>query len=272
MGLMLNEFEKSHYWKASDDVIDLAQLLKINFGITYFDYCRAFDDNSCIMYFSDRNYVNYFFTHLDYKPPTSYLVPGKYLWQNTIPSHFLTVAGQDFQYVHGLTIINRKSDHFEVANFSAPAECSSVMNIYLNHLELLEQFVIYFIEQMGIEKIRKSSRLVLPDGFTEVEKQLIDHRESIDNFVRGIKQGSKIRKNKYQAKFKEKMISLSAREVECLMLLSEGLSNKKIAQELDISFRTVEGYFSKLLEKTQLQNRVELIVAYQGTLGMCMKS
>ena len=89
MKITFDHFEKSSYWHASADVSKLAETLRAHFGITYFDYCRAFDDNTCIMFFSDRNYVNYFFKHSDYQPPTSYLIPGKYLWQNTIPEHFL---------------------------------------------------------------------------------------------------------------------------------------------------------------------------------------
>ena len=40
--------------------------------------------------------------------------------------------------------------------------------------------------------------------------------------------------------------------------VARGLSNKEIAHELNLSLRTVEGHISRILDKKQLNNRVEL--------------
>lgn len=40
--------------------------------------------------------------------------------------------------------------------------------------------------------------------------------------------------------------------------VARGLSNKEIAAELNLSLRTVEGHISRILDKKQLNNRVEL--------------
>jgi DNA-binding NarL/FixJ family response regulator len=40
--------------------------------------------------------------------------------------------------------------------------------------------------------------------------------------------------------------------------VARGLSNKEIAAELNISLRTVEGHISRILDKKNLSNRVEL--------------
>lgn len=52
---------------------------------------------------------------------------------------------------------------------------------------------------------------------------------------------------------------LSVRELEVLLLLSDGLSTSEIAQQLFISQRTVEHHRSHLLAKTQSKNVVGLI-------------
>ncbi len=52
---------------------------------------------------------------------------------------------------------------------------------------------------------------------------------------------------------------LSSRELEILELVVKGLSNYKIAQELDISKRTVDNHISNILKKTNADNRVELV-------------
>ena len=53
--------------------------------------------------------------------------------------------------------------------------------------------------------------------------------------------------------------SLSAREVEIIELVANGLTNHQIAGKLDISKRTVDNHISNILSKTDTDNRVELV-------------
>jgi two-component system, NarL family, response regulator LiaR len=55
-------------------------------------------------------------------------------------------------------------------------------------------------------------------------------------------------------------VDISERELELLNNLSQGLSNKEIADKMFISPRTVEGYKSKLMQKTGLNNSLNLIL------------
>jgi DNA-binding NarL/FixJ family response regulator len=50
---------------------------------------------------------------------------------------------------------------------------------------------------------------------------------------------------------------LSAREIEVLRLVSAGKSNQQIADELVISFNTVQRHVSNILDKTGTTNRTE---------------
>jgi DNA-binding NarL/FixJ family response regulator len=51
---------------------------------------------------------------------------------------------------------------------------------------------------------------------------------------------------------------LSRRELEVLLLVSQGKSNNEIAQALSVSEKTVRNHVSTLLEKLNLSNRVQL--------------
>ena len=53
---------------------------------------------------------------------------------------------------------------------------------------------------------------------------------------------------------------LSSRETEVLQLLSQGLSNKEIAERLYISERTVKNHISNVLSKLHLENRVKAAI------------
>jgi two-component system, NarL family, nitrate/nitrite response regulator NarL len=54
--------------------------------------------------------------------------------------------------------------------------------------------------------------------------------------------------------------SLTRREKEILLLISNGISNKKIAEQLFISENTVKNHLKNLLEKLELENRVQLAI------------
>ncbi|MEH6992664.1 response regulator transcription factor [Neobacillus drentensis] len=54
--------------------------------------------------------------------------------------------------------------------------------------------------------------------------------------------------------------SLTRREKEILLLIGDGISNKKVAEQLYISENTVKNHIKNLLEKLELENRVQLAV------------
>ena len=53
--------------------------------------------------------------------------------------------------------------------------------------------------------------------------------------------------------------SLSDREVQIIELVAAGLTNQEIAQQLEISKRTVDNHISNILTKTSSDNRVALV-------------
>jgi DNA-binding NarL/FixJ family response regulator len=44
--------------------------------------------------------------------------------------------------------------------------------------------------------------------------------------------------------------------------VARGMSNKEIASELNLSLRTIEGHISRILDKKNLSNRVELALHF----------
>jgi DNA-binding CsgD family transcriptional regulator len=62
------------------------------------------------------------------------------------------------------------------------------------------------------------------------------------------------------ASFAKNKNILSPRQEDCLVLLIRGMRSKKIAQELNLSSRTVEHYIEALKIKLSVRSRSELIV------------
>jgi len=58
---------------------------------------------------------------------------------------------------------------------------------------------------------------------------------------------------------------LSPREIEVLGLLSRGLSNKEIADQLGLSVETVHSYLKTIYEKLHVRCRTEAVIRYAAT-------
>ena len=54
-------------------------------------------------------------------------------------------------------------------------------------------------------------------------------------------------------------MNLSAREMEIIELVADGLTNQEIAERLTISKRTVDNHVSNMFTKTGSKNRVALL-------------
>jgi len=64
---------------------------------------------------------------------------------------------------------------------------------------------------------------------------------------------------------------LSSREVEVLQLIAEGMANKQVAAELDISVKTVEKHRQRVMEKLKIHDTAGLI-RYAITTGIIENS
>ena len=67
---------------------------------------------------------------------------------------------------------------------------------------------------------------------------------------------------KEEEEFDYHKYDISEKEYEVIQLVSEGLSNKEIAQKLFLSEGTVRNYLSMILEKLNLRDRTQLAIFY----------
>lgn len=88
-------------------------------------------------------------------------------------------------------------------------------------------------------------------------------RQEIFNAVRVVSQGGSLLQPAIASKvfqhISQEVAALSPREMEVLKLLSKGLKNSTLAQELFISERTVKFHVSAILSKLGVKNRTEAV-------------
>ncbi|NDJ19035.1 response regulator transcription factor [Myxacorys almedinensis] len=105
--------------------------------------------------------------------------------------------------------------------------------------------------------------LAKPFELTElgaIARNLLDRVQMIESEWRSRLQAAEpVVRSETSNKYAPSLITLTSREKEVLILLSDGLSNGQIGGELHLSSRTIEKYVSSLLRKTDTNNRAELV-------------
>ena len=96
-----------------------------------------------------------------------------------------------------------------------------------------------------IERVNKNS-LIVDSLYLSIKKQTTVSTQT----------------KKYHLLHNKKYIVLSAKEFHCLSFLSHGMRIKRIAQEMDISVRTVETYIKRAKNKRNLSNYDDLCKVY----------
>ncbi|WAA12983.1 response regulator [Fervidibacillus halotolerans] len=95
--------------------------------------------------------------------------------------------------------------------------------------------------------------------------------EDLLEYLRGLVEGSNLPARKIAGKIwsqmqvrhfhEEKPLpSLTSKEREILLLVTKGLTNKQISEQLSIAENTVKNHIKNLLRKLQMENRVQLAV------------
>jgi DNA-binding NarL/FixJ family response regulator len=70
-----------------------------------------------------------------------------------------------------------------------------------------------------------------------------------------------------KVKTQEKAVGLSAREEEILVLLTKGLSNKLIADQIGLSYDTVSSHLKRVYQKLHVNSRTEAVLRYLARDG-----
>ncbi len=70
-----------------------------------------------------------------------------------------------------------------------------------------------------------------------------------------------------KVKTQEQAVGLSAREEEILVLLTKGLSNKLIADQIGLSYDTVSSHLKRVYQKLHVNSRTEAVLRYLARDG-----
>lgn len=242
------KFADHLFFNSSSEINTLIQPLVKHFGLDSFVYQKNFDDGSEIRLSNQPKWMEFFYTNELYKSSIFEPLAGEFkrqffLWTNLQQHKIVLDYAAQHGIRHGITMIDRVDDGYEFFFFGSTLIDGTMVNKYIPHLDMLEKFTIYFKEKASdLIKRAFEERLIIANKDLATQGGIIV--ESIDRtaFLQDIMP-----------------LKLTLRELECAKLLFKGYTAKMIANELNISFRTVEDYINKLKIKSGTTHKNELI-------------
>ncbi|MEZ0602716.1 response regulator transcription factor [Paraburkholderia sp. IW21] len=254
--------DRNFSFMAAHDVIALSQDLFIKSGINCFSYSRVYPDRSRAELWTDPNALRHTFLIKKYivgaYTPACYTEEERYslldskieTFPPNIRERYANQVNDQrilFDHASPFKIINKTDDWCEYFIFYAPVRNRSIIGFYINNLELLEKFAVFF---------RDSAKKLIQQA-------------SDDRIIRAVRASCQTK----QALPALSLASgpLTPRQLEIARLVVAGRTAREISQQLDVSRRTIETHIENMKSKLGCMNKTELILRFSD-LGISESS
>jgi DNA-binding CsgD family transcriptional regulator len=181
------------------------------------------------------------------------------LWDSltcTGKSNSMVKDAVDFGHKQFLTLIEKDNTGTHFYYFATPSSSIAMSQVYLSNMDALKAFVKYFKATMQDAKelsAWQDIKLVIEKKHSDIELIVDDQLISVDT------------KKEFYHDISHQLIThphLSNTQLNCLHLLAMGYSAKEIAEQLNLSRRTVESYLAHVRQVYGCRNSKELIAQY----------
>lgn len=169
-----------------------------------------------------------------------------FLWEQHLQD-FPFYLTREFNVSNGLCFLERHFDCYYMFSFGTRNNFDGAINYYLSNFEILRSFIRFFRE-MKTELI------------TTIERHKISFPSEAQDPNKNILLLDKSRKIKFPVYYKNRKTYITLQEFECIKRLPLGKTAKDIAYDLNISPRTVESYFFRVMARVGCTNKRELIL------------
>jgi len=247
-----------------NDIKDICKLIFDSFGITYFAHTiYYFLNNTVTTLITHGNIAEHWISN-QYSMPGSHesapvLESGFYLTSHMgslYPEEQRVRMKELFNIDHMILFIEAHEDRYEFFSFATEPENYHIINVYLNNIDILSKFIIYYKEKAKklIIEACNTPVLLLPRApkIQESEVKLIESIQTPSLFT----DFSKISAKQFHTQKGD--VTLTAKEAECLMHISQGRSAKTCANLMGISPKVVQLHIEHLREKFGVNSRYEL--------------
>jgi len=214
-------------------------------GLNYFQYLRCYKDGSISFLLSDPS-LFLRFIHLDAPVIFSSCQKGQsqlqsywFSWDEELPREPVTLAREYHSLHHGLTLVKRYRDYYDMIAVAMPQDCPNPSSYYMNRMQVIEQFMTGFsIHASDLFESMRQHSVFLPEINRDVNyKSMCIETEKPYSF------GD---------------VYITPQEWKCLTLKLQGKSYKEIANVYQLSPRTVETYLNRIKARSGVSSKVKL--------------
>ncbi len=214
-------------------------------NLNYFQYLRCYRDGRIGLLLNDPS-LFLRFTHLDAPVVFSSLKEDHvkmqsywFLWDEELPREPIMLAKEDHSWHHGLTLVKRHHDYYDMIAVAMPQDCSNASSYYMNRVQAIEQFMTSFHKHA-------------PELFESMEQ----HSIFLPEINRDINYQSMCIENEKRYSFGD--VYITPQELKCLTLKLQGSSYKEIANIYQLSPRTVETYLNRIKCRSGINSKNKL--------------
>lgn len=231
-------------------MVELSKPL-LQLGISYFTYTRSYDTGERVYLTSHRetleNYIKkkwYLVGNVEGKP--SNYKPQNVFWSALPKQYVYDANARSYGIDHGMFMIEPHDNYCDFYGFATKKDNIWVQNVYLNKIETIKNFTLYFKDKgSNILKKADSAKILLP--FHNDPTEFMGNESDVDFSTMYFKNNSKD-------------LLLTNRQLQCAHLLSKGHTIKEIANKMGLSPRTLEDHVHILKKKFSCRNKSELII------------
>lgn len=232
--------------------------------INFFWYAKRFKDASYI-YLSNHSewqscyFRNHYYAISEFEDPSRDYQSGIFLWSGLPSQEIYQILQNEFNIGQGITIVQNYQDCIEFFHFGANYNDGFIINSYLNNIEILKRFILYFKDK-GWETIQAISkyRFVLPKRINPLPYRSTSglNQDQLNEF----NQLTFI--NRFYISNYQSDIYLTRREMECLKWYSAGKTAEEIGIILGASNRTIESHLMKVKSKLSYYKKGQLAMDF----------
>jgi len=264
------QLPKNHAFLTQSVNIDaICQPLK-KFGINIFTYLKNFKNGSQINLSSNSKWLEDYYNLSLYQSSLYENNPEAYrsgfsVWLATDDSPVIAHGRDYFDSYYGMTVTKQQDDGCEFYFFSGSMKNPVLMDFYLNNLDLLERFIIYFKDRAAkLLEQAKQNKIILPRD--PINRETKDTNNNLSDLRKEFLKETAMRRYRIESgEFKG--ITLSKREIDCISALHQGLTADEISRKLFRSKRTIEKHIENIKDKFGCRTKSELVERFINVSG-----
>ncbi len=232
-------------------------------GIQYFTFMRNFNNGEQIYLSSIAGWVEDYYQQGLYRQFISDS-PDKYkscclVWPKGKNLPVFDLAKERYNSDNGVTYVKKRKDYTDYYFFSTTVDNVNIINLYMNHGDIFERFIIYFEDRAALlVKKANESKVKLPSNIKNaIPNDGINTYCDSTDIAKAIKE---MNIRKYILKGNEYCgAKLSRQEISCVINYVNHCTAEETGKNMNISKRTVETYFESMKNKLGCDSKSDIV-------------